>query len=161
MQTFGELRRTRIEVPAAPMEFREEDYIVDEDTWVIITRDGWIKRQKSFTDVASIRVRDEDRAGWIYRTSSRQTVTFRTSSAPMTKVFGSGVLPVAPATGAAALAPFFLSLLLAAERRDRPKTHRKMQRTAARRRLIVGLIVQQIDGLNLYPFGYRPAMQAP
>ena len=42
------------------MEFREEDYIVDEDAWVIVTRDGWTKRQKSFTDVASIRVRDDD-----------------------------------------------------------------------------------------------------
>jgi DNA gyrase subunit A len=77
-QTFGEPRRTRIEVPAAPMEYREEDYIVDEDAWVIITRDGWTKRQKSFTDVASIRVRDDDRVGWIYRARARQTLTFFT-----------------------------------------------------------------------------------
>jgi DNA gyrase subunit A len=77
-QTFGEPRRTRIEVPAAPLEFREEDYIVDEDSWVIVTRDGWTKRQKSFTDVASIRVRDDDRVGWIYRARARQTLTFFT-----------------------------------------------------------------------------------
>ena len=76
--TFGEPRRTRIEVPAAPMEFREEDYIVDEDSWVIVTRDGWTKRQKSFTDVASIRVRDDDRVGWVYRARARQTLTFFT-----------------------------------------------------------------------------------
>ncbi len=78
IQTFGEPRRTRIEVPAAPMEFREEDYIVDEDAWVIVTRDGWVKRQKTFTDVASIRVRDDDRVGWIYRARARQTLTFFT-----------------------------------------------------------------------------------
>ena len=77
-QTFGEPRRSRIEVPAAPLEFREEDYIVDEDAWVIVTRDGWTKRQKSFTDVASIRVRDDDRVGWIYRARARQTLTFFT-----------------------------------------------------------------------------------
>jgi DNA gyrase subunit A len=77
-QTFGDPRRTRIEVPAAPLEFREEDYIVDEDSWVIVTRDGWTKRQKSFTDVASIRVRDDDRVGWIYRARARQTLTFFT-----------------------------------------------------------------------------------
>ena len=77
-QTFGEPRRTRIEVPAAPIEFREEDYIVDEDAWVIVTRDGWTKRQKSFTDVASIRVRDDDRVGWVYRARARQTLTFFT-----------------------------------------------------------------------------------
>jgi DNA gyrase subunit A len=77
-QKFGEPRRTRIEVPGAPVEFREEDYIVDEDSWVIITRDGWTKRQKSFTDVASIRVRDEDKVGWVYRARARQTLTFFT-----------------------------------------------------------------------------------
>ncbi len=69
---------TRIEVPSAPQEFREEDYIIDEDSWVIVTRDGWTKRQKSFTDVASIRVRDDDRVGWIYRARARQTLTFFT-----------------------------------------------------------------------------------
>jgi DNA gyrase subunit A len=78
IQTFGEPRRTRIEVPSAPLEFREEDYIVDEDSWVIVTRDGWTKRQKSFTDVASIRVRDNDRVGWVYRARARQTLTFFT-----------------------------------------------------------------------------------
>jgi DNA gyrase subunit A len=77
-QAYGEPRRTRIEVPAAPLEFREEDYIVDEDAWVIVTRDGWTKRQKSFTDVASIRVRDDDRVGWVYRARARQTLTFFT-----------------------------------------------------------------------------------
>jgi DNA gyrase subunit A len=77
-QKFGEPRRSRIEVPAAPLEFREEDYIVDEDAWVIVTRDGWTKRQKSFTDAASIRVRDDDRIGWIYRARARQTLTFFT-----------------------------------------------------------------------------------
>ena len=78
VQSFGEPRRTRIEVPQAPLEFREEDYIVDEDSWVIVTRDGWTKRQKSFTDVASIRVRDDDRVGWVYRARARQTLTFFT-----------------------------------------------------------------------------------
>jgi len=74
----GDARRTQIETPEAPMEFREEDYIVDEDAWVIVTREGWTKRQKSFTDVASIRVRDDDRVGWIYRARARQTITFFT-----------------------------------------------------------------------------------
>ncbi len=74
----GDDRRTKIEGPSAPVEFREEDYIVDEDAWVILTRDGWIKRQKSFTDVASIRVRDDDRVGWVYRARARQTITLFT-----------------------------------------------------------------------------------
>ncbi len=71
-------RRTKIKADEAPIEFREEDYIIDEDAWVIVTRDGWIKRQKTFTDVASIRVRDDDRVGWIYRARARQMLTFFT-----------------------------------------------------------------------------------
>ncbi|HKM52209.1 MAG TPA: DNA topoisomerase (ATP-hydrolyzing), partial [Isosphaeraceae bacterium] len=78
IKDFGEPRRTCIQPPSAPMEFREEDYIVDEDAWVIVTRDGWTKRQKSFTDVASIRVRDNDTVGWVYRARARQTITFFT-----------------------------------------------------------------------------------
>ncbi len=74
----GDARRTSVEGPAETVEFREEDYIVDEDAWVIVTREGWIKRQKSFTDVASIRVRDDDRVGWVYRARARQTITFFT-----------------------------------------------------------------------------------
>ena len=75
---YGDARRTRIDGPPVPVEYREEDYIVDEDAWVIVTRDGWTKRQKSFTDVASIRVRDNDRVGWVYRARARQTLTFFT-----------------------------------------------------------------------------------
>jgi DNA gyrase subunit A len=75
---FGDPRRTRIEAEAEPVEFREEEYIVDEDAWVIVTREGWIKRQKTFTDIASIRVRDEDVVGWVYRARARQTLTLFT-----------------------------------------------------------------------------------
>src|SRR5262249_5298818 len=32
----------------------------------------------SFTDVASIRVRDDDRVGWVYRARARQTLTLLT-----------------------------------------------------------------------------------
>ncbi|MGE3818730.1 MAG: DNA topoisomerase (ATP-hydrolyzing) subunit A [Isosphaeraceae bacterium] len=72
-------RLTRIEAQTAAVEYREEDYIVDEDSWVIITQDGWTKRQKSFTDVASIRLRDDDKVGWIYRARARSTLTFVTT----------------------------------------------------------------------------------
>jgi DNA gyrase subunit A len=78
METYGDKRRTRIEGPGEAVEYREEDYIVDEDAWIIVTRDGWIKRQRSFTDIPSIRIRDEDRVGWIHRARARQTVTFFT-----------------------------------------------------------------------------------
>ena len=76
---YGDPRRTKIlKEQVAAVEYREEDYIIDEDAWIIVTRDGWVKRQKSFNDVASIRVRDEDKVGWIYRSRARHTITFFT-----------------------------------------------------------------------------------
>jgi DNA gyrase subunit A len=77
-RAYQDARRTRVEGPAETIEYRVEDYIVDEDAWVIVTRDGWAKRQKSFTDVASIRVRDGDKVGWVYRARARQTLTLFT-----------------------------------------------------------------------------------
>ncbi|MBI1323735.1 DNA topoisomerase 4 subunit A [bacterium] len=77
-ETYGDARRTTIEAEtsAAAIEFRQEDYIVDEDAWVIVSRDGWLKRQKSFTEIAGIRVRDDDALGWVLRCRARQSVTF-------------------------------------------------------------------------------------
>src|SRR4051794_2197010 len=77
-RAYGDKRRTTIEAPRETVEYRAEDYIIDDDAWVIVTRDGWAKRQKSFTDVASIRVRDDDRVGWVYRARARQTLTLFT-----------------------------------------------------------------------------------
>ena len=77
---YGDKRRTSLlDAPQVQVEYREEDYIVDEDAWIIVTRDGWFKRQKSFADVASIRVRDDDQVGWVYRSRARQTITFFTN----------------------------------------------------------------------------------
>ena len=47
------------------LEYSEEDYIINEDVWVMLTRDGWFKRQKSYTDLSTIRVRDNDEVGWV------------------------------------------------------------------------------------------------
>jgi DNA gyrase subunit A len=76
---YSDERRTQFQdAQQVAVEYREEDYIVDEDAWIIVTRGGWVKRQKSFADVPSIRVRDDDRVGWVYRSKARQTITFFT-----------------------------------------------------------------------------------
>jgi DNA gyrase subunit A len=77
-ELYADPRRTAIEEAqtAAAIEFRQEDYIVDEDAWVIVSRDGWLKRQKTFTDISGIRTRDEDAVGWVLRCRARQSITF-------------------------------------------------------------------------------------
>ena len=60
MRTYGDERRTRISVDVRELEYSEENYIVDEHVYVILTKDGWLKRQKSYSDLSTIRVRDND-----------------------------------------------------------------------------------------------------
>lgn len=76
---YADERRTEIAGPDAQIEYTEEDYIIDEDVFVIVTRDGWMKRQGSYTDIDSIRVRDGDEVGWVLPSSTRETVGFFTN----------------------------------------------------------------------------------
>ncbi|MCS6851519.1 MAG: DNA topoisomerase, partial [Gemmataceae bacterium] len=57
---FGERRRTRIASDDSLPEFDEEAYIVRENTHVILTRDGWIKRVGRLASVEGTRVREGD-----------------------------------------------------------------------------------------------------
>jgi DNA gyrase subunit A len=77
---YGEPRRTEIAGPDPGLTFSEEDYIVAEDVHVIVTRDGWVKRQRSYTTVDAIRVREGDTVGWVLPASTRATVAFVTTA---------------------------------------------------------------------------------
>ena len=78
-EAYGSERRSDIAGPDAVLEYTAEDYIIDEDFYVIITRDGWVKRQRTYTDLQSIRVREGDEIGWIVPGSTRETVGFFTN----------------------------------------------------------------------------------
>lgn len=60
-------------------EYSEEDFILDEDAAVIVTRAGWVKRQRSYTEIQSIRVREGDQVGWVLGTGTRLTVVLWTN----------------------------------------------------------------------------------
>jgi DNA gyrase subunit A len=77
---YAQPRRTIIGHPAQTLAYEEDAYIVQEDTWVVVTRGAWIKRQTSFTDVEKIRVREDDAIGWLIKCSTRSTLTFFGSS---------------------------------------------------------------------------------
>jgi len=78
-QHYADPRRTRVGLPEKKLEFDEDAYIVKEDTYCVVTRDGWIKRQSSFSAVDKIRVRDGDEIGWLFKAHTRSTVTFFTN----------------------------------------------------------------------------------
>lgn len=76
---YADERRTAVGEPVVELSFDESDYIVREETFAVITRDGWVKRQSSFTAVDRIRVRDNDEIGWLIRTDTGKNLTFFTS----------------------------------------------------------------------------------
>ena len=77
---FADDRRTAISGPDAVVEYAAEDYILKEDVYVIVTRDGWVKRQRSYTDLGAIRVREGDRVLYALAASTRATVGFFSSA---------------------------------------------------------------------------------
>ena len=77
---YADERRTEIGRPEKELEFLEDAYIVKEDTFVIVTRDGWFKRQTSFSDISKIRLHEEDEIGWLIKCHTRSTIAFFSSA---------------------------------------------------------------------------------
>jgi DNA gyrase subunit A len=68
-------RRTRIE-ETEEVEYSADAFIVDEDNVVIVSRDGWVKRQKEVKDLATTRLREGDAVLAAMAGSTRATVVF-------------------------------------------------------------------------------------
>jgi DNA gyrase subunit A len=73
---FGDRRRTRMASDEDVLEFNEQDYIVRENTTVVLTRDGWIKRVGRLTSVETTRVREGDEVVAVIPGSTLDTVIF-------------------------------------------------------------------------------------
>jgi len=71
-------RRTLIEA-AEEVAFTEDDFIVEEDNVVIVSRDGWIKRQKEVRDLSTTRLREGDGVLTVLPGSTRATAVFFTN----------------------------------------------------------------------------------
>src|SRR5713101_7653188 len=59
-EKFGDRRRTKITTAEDAPEFDPEAYIMKENTNVVLTRDGWIKRVGRLASIESTRIREED-----------------------------------------------------------------------------------------------------
>ena len=73
---YGDARRTTISSDDGEAEYSAEDFIVEEDNVVLVSRDGWVKRQKEVKDVASTRVREGDAILAVLPGSTRASVVF-------------------------------------------------------------------------------------
>jgi DNA gyrase subunit A len=72
-------RRTRIESIPEETEYSADDFIVEEDNVVIVSRDGWVKRQKEVRDLSTTRLREGDQVMAVLPGSTRSTAVFFTN----------------------------------------------------------------------------------
>src|SRR6185369_9413766 len=78
-QKYGDKRRTAIASDSAEPEYSADDFIVEEDNVVIVSRDGWVKRQKDVKDLSTTRLREGDAVLAAFAGSTRATCVFLTN----------------------------------------------------------------------------------
>jgi DNA gyrase subunit A len=78
-KTYGDARRSEVTGEVPDEEYTADDFIIEEDNVVIVTRDGWVKRQKEVKDVGSTRLREGDAVLAIVPGSTRATAVFFTN----------------------------------------------------------------------------------
>src|SRR5260221_1058697 len=81
-KTYGDAkadrRRTKIEAEES-VEYSVDDFIIEEDNIVIVSHDGWVKRQKEVKDLSTTRLREGDSVLAVLAGSTRATVVFFTN----------------------------------------------------------------------------------
>jgi len=73
---YGDKRRTSIASDHAEPEYSADDFIVEEDNVVIVSRDGWVKRQKEVKDLSTTRLREGDSVLAAFAGSTRAACVF-------------------------------------------------------------------------------------
>jgi len=72
-------RRSKIVKSAVTYEIDEKDYIVHEDVFAIITKDGWVKRIRQTNDLNTTRLREGDSILSSHAVSTKDTIYIFTS----------------------------------------------------------------------------------
>src|SRR6185369_9374931 len=73
---YGDKRRTTIASDSGEPEYSPDDFIVEEDNVVIVSRDGWVKRQREVKDLSTTRLREGDAVLAAFSGSTRASCVF-------------------------------------------------------------------------------------
>ncbi len=94
-ERFADSRRTKLGAEDITEEFSAESFIIDEDAVVLVTRDGWIKRQRSI-NLATTRMREGDEPLALVGGSTRECIVLMTN---MGSAYVCRINDVTPSTG--------------------------------------------------------------
>ena len=77
---YGKKRITNIGGEDAQTSLADESaYIIDEKSYIIVTENGWIKRQGRFSDISKIRIKEGDNILAIAKASTKNTMAYFTN----------------------------------------------------------------------------------
>ncbi len=79
-EKHGDKRKCSLAKENVEIEFNEEDYVVHEDVYAIVTKDGWIKRIRQNNELASTRLREGDLILRAHPLSTTDYVAFFTTT---------------------------------------------------------------------------------
>jgi DNA gyrase subunit A len=75
-KAYGDKRRTTIASDTNEPEYSADDFIIEEDNIVIVSSDGWVKRQKEVKDLSTTRLREGDSVLAVMAGSTRASCAF-------------------------------------------------------------------------------------
>lgn len=78
-QEFGDARRCSIVSDYEEPEFDKEEYVQHEMTYVIVTKDGWLKRIRTTNDPQSTRLREGDALSFVAKADTRDSLVLFSS----------------------------------------------------------------------------------
>ncbi len=132
-------RRTVIDSAVADVQFSADDFIVDEDAIVLVSQDGWVKRQKEVRDLSTTRLREGDALLAAIAGSTRATAVFfsnfgvayscRLIDVPATTGYGEPIQRLFKlkdgerVVAALSLDPRVIGVIRPTKRRPEPPTH--------------------------------------
>jgi DNA gyrase subunit A len=73
---YGDKRRSAIASDSDEPDYTPDDFIVEEDNVVIVSRDGWVKRQREVKDLSTTRLREGDAVLAAFGGSTRASCVF-------------------------------------------------------------------------------------
>ena len=75
---FGDRRRTKIKT-VEPVEYNAEDFIEHEDAYLVISRNGWLRKFKKLSDPNCLKYKENDGLMATAKANTRELVAFFTS----------------------------------------------------------------------------------
>jgi DNA gyrase subunit A len=79
-EKFGDKRKSQIVKEFSDVEFNEEHYVVNEDVYAIITKDGWVKRIRQTNELSTTRLREGDAIMHAHTLSTKDSIALFTNT---------------------------------------------------------------------------------